>query len=55
MKILLSKLAFLCIISVGAVALHAQQTIVLSKDQLKDKIRGGWAGQTIGVTFGGPL
>ena len=26
----------------------------LSKDALKDKIRGGWAGQTIGVTFGGP-
>ncbi len=25
-----------------------------SKEQLKDKIRGGWAGQTIGVTFGGP-
>lgn len=26
----------------------------LSKQQLKDKIKGGWAGQTIGVTFGGP-
>ena len=26
----------------------------LSKNTLKDKIRGGWAGQTIGVTFGGP-
>ncbi|MCW3089524.1 MAG: ADP-ribosylation/Crystallin [Ferruginibacter sp.] len=26
----------------------------ISKDVLKDKIRGGWAGQTIGVTFGGP-
>ncbi|MCG2616547.1 ADP-ribosylglycohydrolase family protein [Terrimonas sp. NA20] len=26
----------------------------LSKDALQDKIRGGWAGQTIGVTFGGP-
>jgi len=26
----------------------------LTKDQLKDKIMGGWAGQTIGVTFGGP-
>ncbi|MFI5153259.1 MAG: ADP-ribosylglycohydrolase family protein [Chitinophagales bacterium] len=28
--------------------------IVISKTQLKDKIMGGWAGQTIGVTFGGP-
>ena len=26
----------------------------LSKDTLKDKIKGGWAAQTIGVTFGGP-
>ncbi len=30
----------------------AQQSI--SKVVLKDKIKGGWAGQTIGVTFGGP-
>ena len=26
----------------------------ITKDKLKDKIKGGWAGQTIGVTFGGP-
>jgi len=26
--------------------------IILTKDQLLDKIKGGWAGQTIGVTFG---
>jgi hypothetical protein len=26
----------------------------LSIDVLKDKIKGGWAGQTIGCTFGGP-
>ncbi len=26
----------------------------IAKDTLRDKIRGGWAGQTIGVTFGGP-
>lgn len=29
-------------------------TLTLSKEELKDKIKGGWAGQTIGVTFGGP-
>jgi len=29
-------------------------TITLSTQQLRDKIKGGWAGQTIGVTFGGP-
>ena len=34
---------------------HAQpKTIKLTKEELKDKIMGGWAGQTIGVTFGGP-
>ncbi len=31
-----------------------KKQIVLSVEQLKDKIKGGWAGQTIGVTFGGP-
>jgi len=28
--------------------------LTITKSQLKDKIMGGWAGQTIGVTFGGP-
>ena len=28
--------------------------VTIRKDDLKDKIMGGWAGQTIGVTFGGP-
>jgi hypothetical protein len=32
----------------------AQKTISLTKEQLHNKIKGGWAGQTIGVTFGGP-
>ena len=30
------------------------KTLTLTKTVLKDKIMGGWAGQTIGVTFGGP-
>jgi hypothetical protein len=33
---------------------EAGKSITLTKQQLKDKIMGGWAGQTIGVTFGGP-
>lgn len=28
--------------------------VVLSRSELADKIRGGWAGQTIGVVFGAP-
>jgi len=34
---------------------QAQTTFVITKDVLKDKIKGGWAGQTIGVTFGAPV
>lgn len=29
-------------------------TIVISKTALQDKIKGGWAGQVIGCTYGGP-
>lgn len=31
-----------------------KEMVTLSQQVLKDKIKGGWAGQTIGVTFGGP-
>lgn len=30
------------------------EALLISKEHLKDKIKGGWAGQTIGVTFGWP-
>jgi len=30
------------------------QTVILSKEVLKDKIAGGWAGKMIGVTYGAP-
>ncbi|HNX85852.1 MAG TPA: ADP-ribosylglycohydrolase family protein [Bacteroidales bacterium] len=30
-------------------------TVTLSKEKLHDKIRGGWAGQTIGVVYGAPV
>lgn len=29
--------------------------IVLTKDVLLDKVKGGWAGKTIGCTYGGPV
>lgn len=32
----------------------APSEVTLSKTVLQDKIKGGWAGQVIGVTFGGP-
>lgn len=30
------------------------EEVTLTKEKLLDKVKGGWAGQTIGVTFGGP-
>jgi ADP-ribosylglycohydrolase. len=33
---------------------YAQNTLKISPDDLMDKIKGGWAGQTIGVVFGAP-
>src|SRR5512135_131543 len=32
----------------------AGKRLTLSLDALRDKIKGGWAGQTIGCTYGGP-
>ena len=40
--------------SIVFVPCMSQKTIKLTKEKLHDKIKGGWAGQTIGVTFGGP-
>jgi hypothetical protein len=34
---------------------QAQKNITFTPAQLKDKIKGGWAGQTIGVTYGAPV
>ncbi|MCX6205601.1 MAG: ADP-ribosylglycohydrolase family protein, partial [Bacteroidetes bacterium] len=52
---------FACIISLPICAqvkkqnaLVDKQSINISKANLQDKIKGGWAGQTIGVTYGGP-
>jgi hypothetical protein len=30
------------------------KTVIIKEQDLRNKIKGGWAGQTIGVTFGGP-
>ncbi len=35
-------------------AVGQPKTLTLTKGELQNKIKGGWAGQTIGVTFGGP-
>lgn len=38
-----------------AASLSAQDFFTITKERLKDKIKGGWAGQTIGVTYGAPV
>lgn len=44
---------FLVLWGFSAIA-EEPDTLILNKNELLDKIKGGWAGQTIGVTFGGP-
>lgn len=50
--------AFLCLISIlittNIFDTAAQQSFRLAKEDLKDKVMGGWAGQVIGCTYGGP-
>ncbi|MEP7319752.1 MAG: ADP-ribosylglycohydrolase family protein [Panacibacter sp.] len=49
-RMVISFIVLLCTTNLFA----QTKTITIAKDVLKDKIMGGWAGQTIGVTFGGP-
>lgn len=51
----MKKMITVVLLALAVYNLHAQSNIVtITKEKLKDKIMGGWAGQTIGVTFGGP-
>lgn len=43
---------FLLVLS--ACAQPAEEIVTMSKEELRDKIMGGWAGQTIGVVYGAP-
>ena len=54
-KTVRTRKAWVCVFWFFALQVsYAQKTITLSKGVLQDKVKGGWAGQTIGVTFGGP-
>ena len=44
----------LTIILLSCNSTDSNEYIYISKTRLKDKIKGAWAAQTIGVTFGGP-
>ena len=47
-------LAFFALASVSTFAQQRQGTLTMSKEKLLDKIKGCWAGKTIGVTYSGP-
>ncbi|MFY9152246.1 MAG: ADP-ribosylglycohydrolase family protein [Prolixibacteraceae bacterium] len=53
MKLKLNLLLFLIVFIVSCNG-EKNKTITISKDELKDKIAGGWAGKMIGVTYGAP-
>ncbi|GAB3041573.1 ADP-ribosylglycohydrolase family protein [Spirosoma pulveris] len=40
--------------SINAGSVRPPATVTMTKAALQDKIKGGWAGQLIGCTFGGP-
>jgi hypothetical protein len=48
------KIYAILLFSILSFPLFAQKTVSIPLSVLQDKIKGGWAGQTIGVTFGGP-
>lgn len=52
----ISKLSVLVIALAAIASCTPKQpsTVTMSKETLMDKIKGGWAGQTIGCTYGGP-
>ena len=47
-------LSFIVACNTSAKKTTIPDTVEITKEQLQDKIKGGWAGQTIGCTFGGP-
>lgn len=55
MKRTLLHIALLLLVSISVEAqIEYGKTVEIKKSVLIDKIKGGWAGQTIGCTYGGP-
>ena len=44
----------LALMLIASMSAHSQSRHTMSRDVLLDKIKGGWAGQTIGCAYGGP-
>ena len=46
--------AIACVGLTGCTSSDRGEEVTMSKTTLFDKIKGGWAGQVIGCTYGGP-
>lgn len=44
----------MCAVILMLTACTKEDSVVMDKDVILDKIKGGWAGQTFGCTYGGP-
>ncbi len=49
------KIIYIILLSCIYTTTHAQEMHTLTSAELLNKIKGGWAGQTIGVTYGAPV
>jgi hypothetical protein len=58
MKRLFAYTSFFLFLSSSCIKSNTTQelpkTLSINKSELMDKIKGGWAGQVIGCTYGGP-
>ncbi len=48
------QVLFSLLLAMIAVSCNCEKEVTISKEVLMDKIKGGWAAQTIGCTYGGP-
>ena len=51
---MLLALLALCFVSESKAVEKQGKKIVLSEQALQDKVKGAWAGQTLGCSYGGP-
>lgn len=47
-------MAFFFIADLAAAVHKGKKEVVLSEQSLRDKVKGAWAGQTLGCSYGGP-
>ena len=48
------KYLTLALLLTTSISIYSKSRLTMSHDVLLDKIKGGWAGQTIGCAYGGP-